>query len=202
MASWSKLGRSPMAGGARRLGAAHAPRSPAARPQSTPRCRAVPQTQTKTEGLIFTAGDAGAWDQSAVGNPVVRVKRPRPRSLSLSTQTATARRPPFMLRWSRPPVLTAHCTRCLLAFLVSQVRCYVGDDENRWYMWYNGRGPAAPALDGFTPASGSIGVAVSSDGINWRRGQGAVTGARGVAGAGGGREEEEGGRRTTWRALP
>ncbi|GLI70313.1 hypothetical protein VaNZ11_015267, partial [Volvox africanus] len=63
------------------------------------------------------------------------------------------------------------------------VRCYVGDNEQRWFMWYSGRrsdSPAAAAgVDALVPSSGSIGVAVSRDGIHWVRGYDAVEGARG-----------------------
>ena len=66
--------------------------------------------------------------------------------------------------------------------LPTQVRCYVGDDEERWSMWYSGRGaeqPALPGLDAITPSSGSLGVAISNDGMNWARGVEGVSGARG-----------------------
>ncbi|KAI3438045.1 hypothetical protein D9Q98_000488 [Chlorella vulgaris] len=59
------------------------------------------------------------------------------------------------------------------------VRYFLGDDEQRWFMWYTGRSTACPDLDGVFPSSGSIGLAVSSDGINWQRGSGMVEGARG-----------------------
>ncbi|KAK9805256.1 hypothetical protein WJX72_009116 [[Myrmecia] bisecta] len=64
------------------------------------------------------------------------------------------------------------------------VRCYLGDNEQRWYMWYSGRGREAPSLDPVAPASGSAGVAISSDGVNWTRGHGPVAGARGEDKAG------------------
>jgi hypothetical protein len=44
-------------------------------------------------------------------------------------------------------------------------------------MYYSGRpaGPSAPShVDAFAPSSGSIGVAVSDDGLTWRRGDGEV----------------------------
>lgn len=47
-------------------------------------------------------------------------------------------------------------------------------------MWYSGRGASSPAVDCVTPASGSVGVTVSSDGINWSRGTGMVQGSRGI----------------------
>ncbi|XP_052198768.1 uncharacterized protein LOC127805954 [Diospyros lotus] len=50
------------------------------------------------------------------------------------------------------------------------VKRFVGDDEERWYMWYHGRpnGAAdAAAVD-------CLGLAVSSNGIHWARGTGAV----------------------------
>ena len=42
--------------------------------------------------------------------------------------------------------------------LARQVRCYVGDNEERWFMWYNGRSAACPSLDAVMPAAGSIGM--------------------------------------------
>eukprot|EP00238_Polyblepharides_amylifera_P002136 CAMPEP_0196587670 /NCGR_PEP_ID=MMETSP1081-20130531/58212_1 /TAXON_ID=36882 /ORGANISM="Pyramimonas amylifera, Strain CCMP720" /LENGTH=347 /DNA_ID=CAMNT_0041909917 /DNA_START=349 /DNA_END=1392 /DNA_ORIENTATION=+ len=57
------------------------------------------------------------------------------------------------------------------------VKMFQGDNEERWVMWYNGRagGPHPEILD-----SGCIGVATSSDGVNWKRGVGRmeVTGDR------------------------
>jgi hypothetical protein len=38
------------------------------------------------------------------------------------------------------------------------VRCYFGDDEERWVMWYAGRNKEAPALDVIAPSSGSTGA--------------------------------------------
>eukprot|EP00775_Hariotina_reticulata_P008734 gene8734-8914_t len=64
------------------------------------------------------------------------------------------------------------------------VRCYVGDNEQRWYMWYNGNSNPLPGLQGVAPAAGSVGVAVSHDGINWLRGDGLVEGHRGAQQAG------------------
>ncbi|RVW29143.1 hypothetical protein CK203_102540 [Vitis vinifera] len=46
--------------------------------------------------------------------------------------------------------------------LAIQIR-YIGDDEERWYMWYHGRPDGNNTCD-------SIGVAVSSNGIHWARG--------------------------------
>lgn len=46
------------------------------------------------------------------------------------------------------------------------VKRYLGDEEERWYMWYHGRsGNAGPD---------SIGLAVSGNGIHWERGGGPV----------------------------
>ncbi|WOL11314.1 hypothetical protein Cni_G20076 [Canna indica] len=47
------------------------------------------------------------------------------------------------------------------------VKRYLGDDEERWLMWYHGSGEDA---DG-----DSIGMAVSKDGIHWKRGAAAVS---------------------------
>ncbi|XP_057948447.1 uncharacterized protein LOC131144084 [Malania oleifera] len=43
------------------------------------------------------------------------------------------------------------------------VKRYIGDDEERWYMWYHGRSDRSNASD-------SIGLAVSNNGIHWARG--------------------------------
>lgn len=61
------------------------------------------------------------------------------------------------------------------------VRYYLGDNEQRWFMWYTGRSTSCHDIDDIYPASGSIGLAVSTDGVNWSRGRGAVEGARGAA---------------------
>lgn len=42
------------------------------------------------------------------------------------------------------------------------VRCYQGDDEQRWYMWYTGRGPTATPVDAVFPAAGKIGACLLS----------------------------------------
>nr|GMD21095.1 Glycosyl hydrolase, five-bladed beta-propellor domain-containing protein [Ipomoea batatas] len=47
------------------------------------------------------------------------------------------------------------------------VKRYLGDEEERWLMWYHGR-------SGKNPESESIGLAVSSNGIHWERGIGGV----------------------------
>lgn len=47
------------------------------------------------------------------------------------------------------------------------VKRYIGDDEERWYMWYHGRSDQ-------TNGSDLIGLAVSSNGIHWSRGVGPV----------------------------
>lgn len=81
----------------------------------------APSLPATSKGLVLGPGAPGSWDQSCVGNPVVRV--------------------------------------------------FMGDNEERWFMWYSGRGPAdAAACDGFAPGSGTVGVAVSDDGLVWRRG--------------------------------
>ncbi|KAA8532957.1 hypothetical protein F0562_032926 [Nyssa sinensis] len=46
------------------------------------------------------------------------------------------------------------------------VKRYLSDEEERWYMWYHGR-PNGNQKD-------SMGLAVSSNGIHWERGEGAV----------------------------
>ncbi|KAL8196466.1 hypothetical protein R6Q57_024761 [Mikania cordata] len=47
------------------------------------------------------------------------------------------------------------------------VKRFLSDEEERWYMWYGGR--SGGNLD-----PGSIGLAVSSNGIHWERGKGVV----------------------------
>ncbi|KAG5604058.1 hypothetical protein H5410_025550 [Solanum commersonii] len=42
------------------------------------------------------------------------------------------------------------------------VKRYLSDDEERWYMWYHGRG---------SNGKDSIGLAVSSNGVHWERGE-------------------------------
>ena len=37
------------------------------------------------------------------------------------------------------------------------VRCYIGDDEQRWLMWYSGRSAQSPNMDAVLPGSGSAG---------------------------------------------
>eukprot|EP00892_Ulva_mutabilis_P004235 jgi/Ulvmu1/2183/UM013_0028.1 len=64
------------------------------------------------------------------------------------------------------------------------VRVYQGDNEQRWFMWYTGRASAAASNDSLFPAAGKIGVAVSSDGVNWKRGEGPVSGTRAADDAG------------------
>lgn len=60
------------------------------------------------------------------------------------------------------------------------VRCYVGDNEQRWYLWYSARSRGAdggvvppPAADAVAPGAGAIGLARSKDGVTWTRGPGA-----------------------------
>ncbi|KAK9901696.1 hypothetical protein WJX75_008691 [Coccomyxa subellipsoidea] len=61
------------------------------------------------------------------------------------------------------------------------VRCFLGEDGDRWLMWYSGRSAGDPGLDAVAAAAGSIGVASSSNGIDWTRGHGGIEGARGAA---------------------
>ncbi|GAX80376.1 hypothetical protein CEUSTIGMA_g7815.t1 [Chlamydomonas eustigma] len=63
------------------------------------------------------------------------------------------------------------------------VRCYFGDDEERWVMWYAGRSKEAPSLDMIAPSSGSTGIAISKDGIHWVRGEGHISGEKGASAA-------------------
>ncbi|GMH36376.1 hypothetical protein BSKO_04244 [Bryopsis sp. KO-2023] len=48
------------------------------------------------------------------------------------------------------------------------VSCFVGDNEQRWFMWYSGWKETKP-IHSVLPSSGSVGVACSSDGVNWER---------------------------------
>lgn len=50
------------------------------------------------------------------------------------------------------------------------VRRFLSDEEERWYMWYYGRSSGSQGLS-------SIGLAVSSNGIHWERGEGAIESA-------------------------
>ena len=59
------------------------------------------------------------------------------------------------------------------------VRYYLGDNETRWYMWYSGKSTACHDVDAVFPSSGSIGLAISTDGLNWARGVDNIEGARG-----------------------
>lgn len=99
-----------------------------------------------------------------------------------------------MHRSSSPRAPPMHYRSWRMPCAPHQVRCYVGDNEQRWYMWYSGAsqpssddsGAAAstaapPGLSGVAPGAGSVGVAVSSDGVIWKRGHGAVEGSRGAA---------------------
>ncbi|PRQ40741.1 putative glycosyl hydrolase, five-bladed beta-propellor domain-containing protein [Rosa chinensis] len=53
------------------------------------------------------------------------------------------------------------------------VKRFLGDEEERWYMWYNGRSNSNPGSD-------SIGLAISSNGVHWNRGRGAVQSSQDV----------------------
>eukprot|EP00240_Pyramimonas_obovata_P001687 CAMPEP_0118924826 /NCGR_PEP_ID=MMETSP1169-20130426/2779_1 /TAXON_ID=36882 /ORGANISM="Pyramimonas obovata, Strain CCMP722" /LENGTH=474 /DNA_ID=CAMNT_0006865963 /DNA_START=58 /DNA_END=1482 /DNA_ORIENTATION=+ len=59
------------------------------------------------------------------------------------------------------------------------VRCFLGDDEERWVMYYHGRKYLDDKkMDGSHPESldsGFVGLATSFDGVNWKRGVGAVS---------------------------
>jgi hypothetical protein len=59
------------------------------------------------------------------------------------------------------------------------VRYYLGDNETRWYMWYSGKSTSCHDVDAVFPSSGSIGLAISEDGLNWSRGVDNIEGARG-----------------------
>ncbi|KAL5761727.1 hypothetical protein ACOSP7_017991 [Xanthoceras sorbifolium] len=47
------------------------------------------------------------------------------------------------------------------------VKRFLSDDEERWYMWYYGNSSENPGLD-------FVGLAISSNGIHWERGNGPV----------------------------
>jgi hypothetical protein len=59
------------------------------------------------------------------------------------------------------------------------VRYYLGDNETRWFMWYTGKSSSCHDVDAIFPSSGSIGVAISEDGLTWSRGVDTIQGARG-----------------------
>lgn len=42
-----------------------------------------------------------------------------------------------------------------------QVRCYFGDNEQRWFMWFSGNNTGGRAIDAVSPSSGSTGVPVA-----------------------------------------
>ncbi|KAL6969767.1 hypothetical protein U1Q18_029478 [Sarracenia purpurea var. burkii] len=47
------------------------------------------------------------------------------------------------------------------------VKRYLGDEKERWFMWYHGSSEGNPGAE-------SIGLAVSNNGIHWERGEGTV----------------------------
>ncbi|MQM13374.1 hypothetical protein Taro_046298 [Colocasia esculenta] len=51
------------------------------------------------------------------------------------------------------------------------VKRYLGDDKERWFMWYHGSAEGDGVDD---DCSGSIGLALSANGIHWERGTGPV----------------------------
>jgi hypothetical protein len=54
-------------------------------------------------------------------------------------------------------------------------KCFIGDNETRWMLWYHGRAePASGPAGASDGAFGAIGLAVSDDGVTWRRGVGTV----------------------------
>jgi predicted GH43/DUF377 family glycosyl hydrolase len=60
------------------------------------------------------------------------------------------------------------------------VRYYLGDNETRWFMWYTGKSSSCHDVDSVFPSSGSVGLAISEDGLNWSRGEDNIEGARGA----------------------
>jgi hypothetical protein len=52
--------------------------------------------------------------------------------------------------------ITTHLSQHMVAVAL-QVRCYMGDNEQRWYMWYSGNSTPMEGLAGVAPAAGSIG---------------------------------------------
>lgn len=73
-----------------------------------------------------------------------------------------------MTRMLQPSALLFLCYRqCgpplrepMTSHVCLKVRCYVGDNEERWFMWYSGRSAACLGLDAVTPAAGSIGAPI------------------------------------------
>ncbi|KAK4772427.1 hypothetical protein SAY86_014202 [Trapa natans] len=64
------------------------------------------------------------------------------------------------------------------------VKRYVGDNEERWYMWYHGRslGEEEEEEEDGTGDRDSIGLTTSCNGIHWSRGEGRVVRSCGDAG--------------------
>ncbi|CAG9462135.1 unnamed protein product [Pedinophyceae sp. YPF-701] len=66
------------------------------------------------------------------------------------------------------------------------VRYFLNDEGTRWFLWYTGRskeqGGALESVDAVAPGAGSVGIARSSDGVNWLRGAGAISGVKGPSG--------------------
>lgn len=52
------------------------------------------------------------------------------------------------------------------------------EGKGTWTMWYAGATAESPSLGSIAPVTGSIGVAMSEDGVNWTRGFGNISGAR------------------------
>ncbi|KAL6779595.1 CGLD10 [Auxenochlorella protothecoides x Auxenochlorella symbiontica] len=61
------------------------------------------------------------------------------------------------------------------------VRFYLSEGREQWYMWHSGHSTEDdPGVDALFPGSGSVGLAVSQDGLRWQRSMEAVTGERGA----------------------
>ena len=51
------------------------------------------------------------------------------------------------------------CPQPVVHFCYTQVRCYFGDNEQRWYMWYSGSDDAEKQIAAVAPSSGCTGRA-------------------------------------------
>lgn len=98
------------------------------------------------EGLVFSRGQPGSWDEAGVGSPVVGSARTHRSELERAHLQHGA-------RWRAG----SHIQHPGVHW-VPQVRCFVGDNEDRWCMWYSGRKEGALALDAIAPSSGSLGA--------------------------------------------
>lgn len=108
-------------------------------------------SRSQQPGLVFPLGSPGAWDDAALGRPVVGccATSASPASAALKLLTAT--------------VLMVYCSMSCEGVsdngpYPSQVRCFLRDDEQRWCMWYSARGEGYADRDAISPGAGCIGT--------------------------------------------